>query len=117
MTKDPIRSMAFLEPLPGMEQEMVAFLTEFYAMMYDKQYSRDMLFQDQKKTDIYVHVRIWFSPEAREAAMHDPDVHRYWMKLPELATVTSIYEDLETIFSTERSVVAQDAAKKKEESL
>ena len=107
MTKDPIRSMAFLKPHPEMEQQMVAFLREFYTMMYNKQYSRDMLFHDQKQTDHYVHVRIWFSPEAREAAMHDPDVHRYWLKLPELGTVTSIYEDLETLFSTERSVVAK----------
>jgi hypothetical protein len=101
--------MAILKPHPGMEQEMVAFLREFYSMMNVKKYSRDMLFHDQKKSDTYVHIRLWRSLESREAAMHDPDVHRYWMKLPELGTVTEIYEDLEPIFSTERSlVVAED---------
>jgi hypothetical protein len=104
--KEPIRSMSILKPHPGMEQELIAFLCEFYSMMYDKRYSRDMLFKDLKQTGVYVHVRIWFSPEARETAMHDSDVHRYWMKLPELGDVTEIWEELEPIFSTERSVVA-----------
>jgi hypothetical protein len=104
--KEPIRSMSILKPHPGMDQKMIAFLREFYSMMYDKQYSRDMLFKDRKQPDVYVHVRIWFSPAAREAAVHDSDVHRYWMRLPELGTVTEIWEELEPIFSTERSVVA-----------
>jgi len=99
-----IRSMAILTPHPGMEQELIAFLRRFYTMMHDKKYSRDMLFHDQKKTDVLIHVRLWRSPEAREAAVQDPDVHRYWMKLPELGTVTTIYEDMEAIFSTEHSV-------------
>jgi hypothetical protein len=105
---DPIRSMAILKPHPGMEQEMIAFLREFYDMMNGKRYSRDMLFHDQKQTDVFVHVRLWRSPEAREAAIHDPDVHRYWMKLPEMGTVTTIYEDLEAVYSTEHSVVVED---------
>jgi len=105
---EAIRSMAILQPHPGKELEMVAFLREFYSMMYNKKYSRDMLFRDQKQTHIFVHVRLWRSPDAREAAVNDPDVHRYWMKLPELGTVTTIYEDLEAVFSTERSVVVED---------
>jgi hypothetical protein len=103
-----IRSMAILTPHPGKEQELIAFLRQFYTMMHDKKYSRDMLFHDQKKTDVLIHVRLWRSPEAREAAVHDPDVHRYWMKLPELGTVTTIYEDMEAIFSTEHSVPVVD---------
>jgi hypothetical protein len=82
-------------------------LTEFYSMMYAKAYSRDMLFKDLKQPETYVHVRIWFSPTAREAAMHDPDVHRYWLRLPEIGAVTEIWEELEPIFSTERSVPAE----------
>ena len=105
--KEPIRSMSILKPHPGMEQELIAFLIEFYSMMYAKEYSRDMLFKDLKQPETYVHVRIWFSPKARDAAMHDPDVHRYWMKLPELGDVTDIWEELEPIFSTERSVVPE----------
>ena len=39
--------------------------------------------------------------------MHDPDVHHYWMKLPELATMTTIYEELDPIFSTQEGVVEE----------
>ena len=43
--------------------------------------------------------------EARAAAVQDPDVHRYWMKLPELGTITTIYEELEPVFSTQEGLV------------
>ncbi len=99
--RDSIRSMAILKPHPGQELELIEFLREFYGMMYTKQYSRDMLFRDQKKPDIFVHVRIWLSNEARDSAMHDPDVHRYWKRLPELGAITTTYEELEPIFSTQ----------------
>jgi hypothetical protein len=102
--RDPIRSMAIMKALPGTEPELLAFLREFYTMMYTKQYSRDMLFRELKQPGVLVHVRIWLSNEARETAMHDPDVHRYWMKLPELATMTTIYEELEPIFSTQEAI-------------
>ena len=59
--RDPIRSMAILKPHPGKEPELLAFLREFYGLMYTKQYSRDMLFRDQKKPGVFVHVRIWLS--------------------------------------------------------
>ncbi len=101
---DLIRSMAILKPHAGKEPELLAFLREFYSMMYSKQYSRDMLFQDSKQPGDFVHIRIWLSNEARDTAMHDPDVHHYWMKLPELGTITTIYEDLETVFSIHEGV-------------
>jgi hypothetical protein len=106
--REPIRSMSILKPHPGMEEKLVAFLREFYSMMSAKEYSRDMLFKDLKQAGVYVHVRIWFSPQAREEAMHDSAVHRYWMRLPELGTVTEIWEELEPIFSTERSVKPEE---------
>ena len=102
--KDSIRSMAILKAHPGKEPELLAFLREFYTMMYTKQYSRDMLFRDLKQPDVFVHIRIWLSDEARDSAVQDPDVHRYWMKLPELGTITTIYEELEPIFSTREGV-------------
>jgi hypothetical protein len=74
-------------------------------MMYTKQYSRDMLFHDLKQPGDLVHIRIWLSDEARELAMHDPDVHRYWINLGELGTITTIYEELEPIFSTQEKIV------------
>ena len=104
---DPIRSMAILKPHPGKEPEMFAFLREFYTMMYTKQYSRDMLFRDLKQPDVFVHIRIWLSKEARDIAVQDPDVHHYWMKLPELGTITTIYEELEPIFSSRRPARGQ----------
>jgi len=103
--RDPIRSMAILQPHEGKEQELLAFLREFYTMMYTKQYSRDMLFRDQKKPGVFVHVRIWLSDEARDSAMQDPDVHHYWMTLPEIGTITTIYEELEPVFSTQEGIV------------
>ena len=103
--RDAIRSMAILKPHPGKEAELFAFLREFYTMMYTKQYSRDMLFHDLKQPGDLVHIRIWLSDEARDAAMHDPDVHRYWITLGELGTITTIYEELESIFSTQEGIV------------
>jgi quinol monooxygenase YgiN len=95
-----IRSMAILKPHPGQEPEMFAFLREFYTMMFTKQYSRDMLFRDPKKPDVFIHIRIWHSKEARDTAVNDPDVHHYWKTLPEFGAITTIYEELECLFST-----------------
>jgi hypothetical protein len=97
--------MAILKPHEGKEQEMLAFLREFYTMMYTKQYSRDTLFSDRKHPGIYVHSRIWLSNEARDSAMQDPDVHHYWITLPEYGIITTIYEELEPIFSTQEGIV------------
>jgi hypothetical protein len=97
--------MAILKPHEGKEQEMLAFLREFYTMMYTKQYSRDTLFSDRKHPGIYVHSRIWLSSEARDSAMQDPDVHHYWITLPEYGIITTIYEELEPIFSTQEGIV------------
>jgi hypothetical protein len=98
--RDSIRSMAIMKPHSGKELELIAFLREFYTMMFSKHYSRDMLFEDKKHPGVLVHIRIWLSDEAREAAVHDSAVHHYWMKLPELGTITTIYEELEPLFST-----------------
>ena len=97
--------MAILKAHPGKEPELLAFLREFYSMMYSKQYSRDMLFKDLKQPGVFVHIRIWLSDDARETAVEDPDVHHYWMKLPELGTITTIYEELQPIFSTYEGLV------------
>ena len=36
----------------------------------------------------------------RAEAQHDPEVHRYWLRLPELCTIPTVYESLETVFET-----------------
>jgi hypothetical protein len=92
--------MAVLKPHQGKEQEMLAFLREFYTMMYTKQYSRDMLFRDKRNPAVFVHIRIWLSDESRESAMHDPAVHHYWKTLSDYGVITTIYEELVPIFST-----------------
>ena len=106
---DPIRSMAIMKAHPGKEPEFEAFLRDFYKLMHSKQYSRDILFRDLKQPGLFVHIRIWSSVDARESAMQDPDVHRYWIELPELGTITTVYEELVPIFATQESV-AQDIA-------
>jgi hypothetical protein len=97
--------MAILKAHPGKELEMIAFLREFYTMMYTKEYSRDRLYRDLKQPGVFVHMRIWLSDEARANAVQDPDVHYYWIKLPELGTITTIYEDLALLFATRENSI------------
>jgi quinol monooxygenase YgiN len=105
--RESIRSMAILKPHPGKELELIAFLREFYNMMYSKHYSRDRLYRDLKDPGRFVHIRIWLSDEARADAVQDPDVHHYWMKLPELGDITTIYEELELLYSSPE-IVTED---------
>ncbi len=39
------------------------------------------------------------------SAVNDPDVHRYWKRFPEFASITTTYEELEPIFSTREGIV------------
>jgi hypothetical protein len=97
--------MAILKPHEGKEQEMLAFLREFYDMMRAKEYSRDALFRDKRHPGVFVHVRIWLSSESRETAVQDPAVHHYWMTLPEYGSIVTTYEELVPIFSTQEGIV------------
>jgi hypothetical protein len=90
--------MAILKPHEGKEEATVNYLREFYTMMSRKQYSRDTLFRDRKHPGLLVHIRLWLSQESRETAQQDPDVHRYWINLGEVAVITTIYEDLDEVF-------------------
>jgi len=36
----------------------------------------------------------------RAEAQADPEVHRYWLKLPELCTIPKVYESLEKAFES-----------------
>lgn len=95
-----IVSLAILEALPGKEEELVAMLRELYAMMHAKGYSRDALWRDSERPDRLLHARYWKSEEARAEAQADPEAHRYWLRLPELCTIPTVYENLETLFET-----------------
>ena len=97
---DEVMSVAVLEPLPGKEEELVATLSEFYTMMHTKGYCSDALYRDGQRPDRLFHVRRWKSAAMRSEAQIDPDVHRYWQKLPDLCTIPIVYEALETLYQS-----------------
>lgn len=97
---EQIISMTILEPFPGKEEEFVTHQRSFYSLLNEKGYSQDILYRDGKSSGRYVHLRIWNSEASRHEAQNDPDVHRYWMHLPELCTITTIYEQLERVFTS-----------------
>jgi len=97
---DEILSMAILEALPGREEELLSTLRELYTLMNAKGYCRDSLHRDSAQPDRFLHLRRWSSPEMRAEAQVDPEVHRLWLKLPELCTIPTVYENLETVFES-----------------
>ncbi len=97
---EAIASMSILEALPGHEEELLAHLRELYTLMHAKGYCRDILHRDSGRPDRFLHLRYWVSAEMRSEAQIDPEVHRYWQKLPELCTIPIVYENLETLFES-----------------
>jgi len=95
-----ILSVALLEALPNQEEELLTTLRELYTLVHAKGYSRDTLHRDSSQSGHFLHLRYWTSPEMRAEALADPEVHRYWLKLPDLCTVTVLYESLEKVFET-----------------
>jgi quinol monooxygenase YgiN len=100
---EEVMSVAILEALPGKEEDLVMMLRELYSMMNRKGYCQDWLYRDRDRPDRFVHFRKWKSAEMRTEAQIDPDVHRYWQQLPSLCTIPTVYENLETLFESERS--------------
>jgi quinol monooxygenase YgiN len=100
---EEVMSVAILEALPGKEEDLVMMLRELYAMMNRKGYCQDWLYRDSDRPDRLVHFRKWKSGEMRREAQIDPDVHRYWQQLPSLCTIPTVYENLETLFESERT--------------
>lgn len=98
--EEEIVSVAVIDALPGKEEELIAMLRELYSLMHVKGYSRDVLRRDALRPGRFVHTRFWKSEEMRAEAQHDPEVHRYWLRLPELCEIPTIYESLETVFET-----------------
>ncbi len=97
---EPIRSMAILDAHPGHEEDTIQLLRDFYTSIHLKGYSSDLLYRDSKTPSRFIHIRVWKSDASRAEAQQDPDVHRYWVRLAEICTITTIYEELEPIFST-----------------
>ena len=100
MPNSEILSLAILSPFEGQESATLALLREFYTMMHAKGYSRDCLYRDDAHADRFLHLRYWKSAEARAEAQADPEVHRYWQKLPQLCTLPKVHESLEKVFET-----------------
>lgn len=94
---DEILALAILEPFPGKEEELTEMLRELYALLFHKGYSRDVLYRDPKRPGLLVHLRRWTSKETRDEAQQDPEVHKFWLRLPELCKITTIHEELETV--------------------
>lgn len=97
---EEIVSLAILEALPGKDEELISVLRELYTLMQAKGYSRDSLRRDNSRPGRFFHTRHWKSEATRAEAQHDPEVHRYWLQLPELCTIPAVYESLETVFET-----------------
>jgi len=97
---DEILSMAILEALPGKEDTLLATLRELYSVMNAKGYCRDTLHRDSDRPDRFLHLRYWTSSAMRAEAQADPEVHRFWLKLPELCAIPVVYESLEKVFES-----------------
>ena len=97
---EAVVSIALLDVLPGKEEELLVVLRQFYAMMRAKGYSSDWLYRDTDRPHRLIHMRRWNSRHARVEAQADPDVHRYWQQLPDLCTIPTVYEDLETLITS-----------------
>ena len=95
-----ILSVALLEAQPDKEEELLSTLRELYTLVHAKGYARDTLHRDSSRPDRFLHLRYWTSPDVRAEALADPEVHRYWLKLPGLCTVTVLYESMEKLFET-----------------
>lgn len=105
-----ILALALLDPHVGKEEECLTLLRQLYDCLKAKNYSSDILFRDSKQDSSgkvkFVHLRVWTSHEMRNEAMQDPDVHKFWMRLPEVCTLTTIYENLEELYSSYGSAAA-----------
>lgn len=92
-----IFAIAVVRPEEGHEEEVMEILRELYIVMKKKDYSRNVLYRDAKDPSRLVNLRYWSSEEARSRAQEDPDVHRQWARLGQVAKVENVIESLEEI--------------------
>ena len=90
-------SIAYVRPAEGKEEQTLAILAELYALLRNKNYSRDLLYRDAKDHRRLINLRYWSSEEARQEAHEDPEVHRLWQRLSEVSEVEGVIENLELI--------------------
>ena len=94
---EEIFAIAVVRPAEGREEEVIRVLHDLYGVMTQKNYSRNLLYRDEKDPSRLVNLRYWRSEEARRQAQEDPDVHRQWVRLAEVATVDQVFERLEAV--------------------
>ena len=92
-----IMALAVVEAFDGKDEECLHLLHDFYAVLRRKQYSRDLLYRDLKDSRRFINIRYWRSDESRKEAQDDPDVHKFWQRLSEIAKVTQVYERLKDV--------------------
>lgn len=92
-----IFAIAVVRPHEGHDQEVLSVLRDLYVVMTEKGYSRNILYRDAKQANRLVNLRYWSSQEARTRAQEDPDVHRCWMRLGQVATVDQVFEELQEV--------------------
>ncbi len=92
-----IFAIAIVKPEEGRDQEVLDILRELYAVMTRKNYSRNTVYRDRKDTSRLINFRYWTSEEARARAQEDPDVHRCWARLGQVAKVEFVMEQLDEV--------------------
>lgn len=106
MSQD-IFAIAVVRPEEGHEEEVLRILRDLYALMTRKHYSRDILYRDAKDPGRLVNLRYWTSEDARTRAHEDPDVHRHWARLGQVAKVEQVMERLDEISMESGSSVGE----------
>lgn len=101
---EQVLSIAVVRPDEGKAEECAAVIRELYAVLQRKNYSRDLLYRDTQNPELLVNLRYWTSPQARQDAHEDPEIHRYWLRLGQLCKVVQVYEELEEIQGSASSV-------------
>lgn len=97
MPDQEVQSVAVFDVIEGQEQECSRVLRELYDLLRRKNYSRDLLLRDSKQPQRWINVRFWRSEQARMEAAEDPDVHHYWLQLPNLIRMQWVHERLEPV--------------------
>ena len=97
MPDQQVLSVAVFDVIPGHEQECLALLRELHGVLRRKGYSRDLLYHDPKSRSRYINVRVWNSEQQQREAAEDPEIHRYWVRLPEVLEMRAVYERLESV--------------------
>jgi len=102
-----VLSVTIVEPFENKEEAALQLLRELYSFMAKKGYSHDLLYRDPRNARRLVHLRIWKSAEAKQEAQEDPEVHRFWLKLPEVCEISNPQQNVELLFSSMESVALE----------